>query len=61
MTSVLGALRPLLALVLSMLAACAGADAKSVAVGLNDPAKKEIAMRLVSSAENSSLDRKAQY
>ncbi|MGW7051608.1 chitosanase [Streptomyces sp. NPDC054887] len=29
--------------------------------GLADPAKKEIAMRLVSSAENSSLDWKAQY
>ncbi|MFF2849087.1 chitosanase [Streptomyces sp. NPDC058001] len=31
------------------------------AVGLDDPAKKEIAMKLVSSAENSSLDWKAQY
>ncbi|PNE38322.1 chitosanase [Streptomyces noursei] len=31
------------------------------AVGLDDPAKKEIAMQLVSSAENSSLDWKAQY
>jgi chitosanase len=31
------------------------------APGLTDPAKKEIAMRLVSSAENSSLDWKAQY
>ncbi|MGW7640384.1 chitosanase [Streptomyces decoyicus] len=31
------------------------------AAGLDDPAKKEIAMRLVSSAENSSLDWKAQY
>ncbi len=29
--------------------------------GLNDPIKKELAMRLVSSAENSSLDWKAQY
>ncbi|WP_432994165.1 chitosanase [Dactylosporangium sp. CA-233914] len=28
---------------------------------LNDPAKKDVAMRLVSSAENSSLDWKAQY
>nr|WP_202539154.1 chitosanase [Streptomyces sp. SID8379] len=35
--------------------ASAGAD------GLDDPAKKEIAMQLVSSAENSSLDWKAQY
>ena len=31
------------------------------AVDLNDPHKKEIAMELVSSAENSSLDWKAQY
>ncbi|WP_438485176.1 chitosanase [Streptomyces sp. S186] len=31
------------------------------AIGLDDPAKKEIAMQLVSSAENSSLDWKAQY
>lgn len=31
------------------------------ATGLNDPIKKEIAMQLVSSAENSSLDWKAQY
>jgi chitosanase len=31
------------------------------AAGLDDPAKKEIAMELVSSAENSSLDWKAQY
>ncbi|MEU8482494.1 chitosanase [Streptomyces sp. NPDC048641] len=31
------------------------------ASGLDDPAKKEIAMQLVSSAENSSLDWKAQY
>ncbi|MDQ1007461.1 chitosanase [Streptomyces sp. V4I23] len=31
------------------------------AVGLDDPAKKDIAMRIVSSAENSSLDWKAQY
>ncbi|MFJ5546650.1 chitosanase [Streptomyces sp. NPDC093225] len=30
-------------------------------VNLDDPAKKEIAMKLVSSAENSSLDWKAQY
>jgi chitosanase len=33
----------------------------SPAVGLRDPAKKEIAMQLISSAENSSLDWKAQY
>jgi chitosanase len=31
------------------------------AAGLDDPAKKEIAMQLVSSAENSSLDWRAQY
>src|SRR5882757_5065800 len=31
------------------------------ATGLDDPAKKEIAMKIVSSAENSSLDWKAQY
>ncbi|WP_372346417.1 chitosanase [Streptomyces sp. KL116D] len=40
------------------------ADAAPVAAGaggLDDPAKKEIAMQLVSSAENSSLDWKAQY
>ncbi|MFJ2648190.1 chitosanase [Streptomyces sp. NPDC087420] len=33
----------------------------AAAIGLDDPAKKEIAMKLVSSAENSSLDWKAQY
>ena len=33
----------------------------AVAPGLNDPAKKEIAMQLVSSAENSTLDWKSQY
>ncbi|MFG2132824.1 chitosanase [Streptomyces sp. NPDC048751] len=37
------------------------ASAAARAVGLDDPAKKEIAMKLVSSAENSSLDWKAQY
>ncbi|REK90702.1 chitosanase [Streptomyces inhibens] len=35
--------------------------AAPAATGLDDPAKKEIAMKLVSSAENSSLDWKAQY
>ena len=34
---------------------------RAAAVDLDDPAKKEIAMKLVSSAENSSLDWKAQY
>lgn len=33
----------------------------AAAAGLDDPHKKDIAMRLVSSAENSSLDWKAQY
>jgi chitosanase len=33
----------------------------AAATGLDSPAKKEIAMKLVSSAENSSLDWKAQY
>ncbi|MGA5039678.1 chitosanase [Streptomyces capoamus] len=36
-------------------------SASAAATGLDDPAKKEIAMKLVSSAENSSLDWKAQY
>ncbi|MEU4086887.1 chitosanase [Streptomyces aureus] len=39
----------------------ASQTATASAVGLDDPAKKEIAMKLVSSAENSSLDWKAQY
>jgi chitosanase len=37
------------------------AAAPAASAGLDDPAKKEIAMELVSSAENSSLDWKAQY
>ncbi|MFI5754941.1 chitosanase [Streptomyces sp. NPDC051569] len=36
-------------------------EARVTADGLDDPAKKDIAMRLVSSAENSSLDWQAQY
>ncbi|MFC6066834.1 chitosanase [Streptomyces ochraceiscleroticus] len=36
-------------------------SAHAAPAGLDDPAKKEIAMQLVSSAENSSLDWKAQY
>ena len=36
-------------------------NATAAAVDLDDPAKKDIAMQLVSSAENSSLDWKAQY
>lgn len=39
----------------------AAAERTAAAVGLDDPAKKEIAMKIVSSAENSSLDWKAQY
>ncbi|WP_189131084.1 chitosanase [Wenjunlia tyrosinilytica] len=35
--------------------------AKAAGSGLDDPQKKDIAMQLVSSAENSSLDWKAQY
>ncbi|MFD3658327.1 chitosanase [Streptomyces sp. 24-1644] len=34
---------------------------EAAATGLDDPAKKDIAMQLVSSAENSSLDWRAQY
>lgn len=37
------------------------AHASAASVNLDDPAKKEIAMELVSSAENSSLDWRAQY
>ncbi|MFJ2953351.1 chitosanase [Streptomyces sp. NPDC087270] len=39
----------------------AGTAGASTATGLDDPHKKEMAMELVSSAENSSLDWKAQY
>ncbi|GHF13608.1 chitosanase [Streptomyces spiralis] len=59
--------RTVLALVGVSLAAVPLLDAPRVAAapaaapGLDDPAKKEIAMQLVSSAENSSLDWKAQY
>ncbi|MFD5779518.1 chitosanase [Streptomyces sp. NPDC126933] len=42
-------------------AATTVAAAPAAAAGLDDPAKKDIAMQLVSSAENSSLDWKAQY
>src|ERR1044072_993805 len=45
----------------AMVSASRAAAAPPGAVGLDDPAKKEIAMKLVSSAENSSLDWKAQY
>ena len=39
----------------------ASPSATAAATGLDDPAKKEIAMELVSSAENSTLDWKSQY
>ena len=48
----------------ALIAVCATTAPSAIAAGggdLNDPAKKEIAMELVSSAENSSLDWKAQY
>ncbi|MFD5892812.1 chitosanase [Streptomyces sp. NPDC060366] len=57
-------LAPLLALLLALAALCTacGASAREGdPTALDDPAKKEIAMKLVSSAENSSLDWKAQY
>ncbi|MFE9681050.1 chitosanase [Streptomyces sp. NPDC002701] len=56
--------RTLLALIGASLVAgpaVAGSPASAAAAGLDDPAKKEIAMKLVSSAENSSLDWRAQY
>ncbi|MFI8166288.1 chitosanase [Streptomyces sp. NPDC085931] len=49
------------ALATASLPGSAHATADVRAAGLDDPAKKEIAMQLVSSAENSSLDWKAQY
>src|SRR5215204_5294803 len=39
----------------------AGEPVKAAAVDLTDPHKKDIAMQIVSSAENSSLDWRAQY
>ncbi|MFE9822982.1 chitosanase [Streptomyces sp. NPDC005791] len=54
--------RPALAATLALvLAGCSGSGSGSPEKGLGDPAKKDIAMRLVSSAENSTLDWKAQY
>ncbi|MER5278714.1 chitosanase [Streptomyces sp. NPDC002809] len=56
-----------LAMAVAMLTGCTGAgtgtsSGKGAAgAGLDDPAKKDIAMQLVSSAENSTLDWKAQY
>ncbi|WP_327243563.1 chitosanase [Streptomyces sp. NBC_01320] len=60
---------PFIALVTvaTLLAGCSGRSPGRVsgngspAAGLDDPAKKEIAMQLVSSAENSTLDWQAQY
>ncbi|MFJ4918686.1 chitosanase [Streptomyces sp. NPDC088725] len=46
-------------LAVTLTAACSSASGASA--GLDDPAKKNIAMKLVSSAENSTLDWKAQY
>ncbi|MGF1340289.1 chitosanase [Streptomyces flavovirens] len=43
------------------LTGCSGPGPDAPEKGLADPAKKDIAMRLVSSAENSTLDWKAQY
>ncbi len=74
-TTLRSVLRPLLGSALLVLCACSGSGSgsepgsgspseaaeKQAAAGLDDPAKKEIAMELVSSAENSSLDWKAQY
>ncbi|GGJ85981.1 chitosanase [Streptomyces camponoticapitis] len=56
--------RPLLATLVALVllcTACTAAAREDTPTALDDPAKKEIAMRLVSSAENSSLDWKAQY
>ncbi|TWG06648.1 chitosanase [Streptomyces brevispora] len=60
---------PVAALVMAVavLSGCSGAGPDTAygkdvpAPGLDDPAKKDIAMQLVSSAENSSLDWKSQY
>src|SRR5436305_5114899 len=48
-------------LVTVLLAAIPATQDSGAQPGLRDPAKKEIAMQLVSAAENSSLDWKAQY
>ncbi|MBL1286330.1 chitosanase, partial [Streptomyces sp. For3] len=50
----------LAALAALVLTGCSGTSSGSEK-GLDDPAKKDIAMRLMSSAENSTLDWKAQY
>jgi chitosanase len=43
------------------LSACASTPPAATPADLDDPAKKDVAMQLVSSAENSSLDWRAQY
>jgi chitosanase len=48
-------------LLAGVIAFTSAASASADGNGLNDPAKKEIAQELVSSAENSSLDWRAQY
>ncbi|GAA1233123.1 chitosanase CsnA [Kitasatospora nipponensis] len=45
----------------SVAASAAASTRAAASTGLDDPQKKEIAMQLVSSAENSSLDWRAQY
>ncbi|MGW6898926.1 chitosanase [Streptomyces sp. NBC_01727] len=59
------ALVTVLVTALVVLSGCSASGAGSgkgpAGPGLDDPAKKEIAMQLVSSAENSTLDWKAQY
>jgi chitosanase len=45
----------------AVLAGCSGSGSSTPEPDLDDPAKKRIAMQLVSSAENSSLDWEAQY
>ena len=45
----------------ALLLTLTGCSSNRATVGLDEPAKKDIAMQLVSSAENSSLDWKAQY
>ena len=48
-------------LAVAVLTGCSGSGGPAPETGLDDPAKKQLAMQLVSSAENSSLDWKAQY
>lgn len=48
-------------LVLLTVASCTSGNVRAASPGLDDPAKKDIAMQLVSSAENSTLDWRKQY